>query len=293
MKNLIILVGILTIWGVSLAQGQDTILNVPINKTDSLKDISSLQIQTDFYYRDWEGLALDAGKDGNASSSVYFGLRQYLTISNASFPIDINTKDILFSVDLKFADEILDGVSPKFPIPNKSSSTVLFSQSNEGGWFDSQEWGFYFDYFDTTITTNLSDSRIKIYDIGEWNSIQILVKNSDLKVVIIINEIIVDEFDILEPISFKNDHSILIGHYSSEYLQAWVDNIRILTFDDYDEIITNINTINNSQTKDVLSISHYDLSGQRIDLDKLTRSTIYIKLTEFSDGTIERTKIIK
>jgi len=209
---------------------QDTLVYIPVNNTDSLKDVSSKNNQTRFYTNTYTGFLFENGKDGMDSSSVYFGVRQYVKINNTNLPLNTHEKDILFSISVRFEDE--DGYFPS------TEEARLFSQHLEFSQIPSHEFEMYFNYEDSTISTNMNQSRVKLKNIDQWNTVEVLVRNSNLTSTVLINGEAVNYFHNDTIVSFNNEYRTMVGIYP-RYIFGWVDNIKIISFDNYSLPITN------------------------------------------------------
>jgi hypothetical protein len=271
------------------ALAQEIILNIPINKTDSISDISISESQTAFYWGDFKK-SYSKGFDGTDSSAIQLGLRRYLDVFTNNFPSDTELKDFIISIDLKFdKDDVL-----KYDFPTSGSSTIIGATKN----WDSIEkevfWTFNINYLDTSIIDNFGLTNVKIPNIDSWNSFKFIVKNSDSTISLILNNELVSSKKLFTNLSLTSSSTLRIGAYNNRYLFAHIDNIKIELFDQLNDLVTFTTTPkNNFEPREIVRILYFDLSGKQHLEHELTTGKLYIKRILFSNGSLEINKIIK
>lgn len=289
--NKIIFTSLIIFFYLNSLYAQEILLDVPINRTDSISDVSIFESQTKFYWGDFKD-SYSTGIDETDSSAIQLGMRRYFDVFTDSFPSETESKDIIISIDLKFdRDDVMD-----FNFPTTRSS-VIIGASND--WYDSEQtiWAFSINYQDSSLTDNFGLTAIKIPDISNWNSFQFILKNSDSTISVMRNNQLVSSKKLSTSISLTATSALRVGAYppsNSEYLYAHIDNIKIKLFDQLNDIVTSSTVPNNNYvTLKIEEIFYFDLNGRKYLEHELTTGRIYIKQTLFSDGSVEVIKIMK
>jgi hypothetical protein len=265
---------------------QETILDIPINKKNSILDVSNYDNAINYYYGPFEE-RYSKGINNEDSSALKLGLRKFIEITPNNIPTNSSNKDIELSIDLKFGND----VDEQFEFPT-SGSTLIIGAVDENDYFSMSnlQWGFIFNYIDSTITDNFGITNIKVENINEWNTFTFNFNNSDSTINVSLNNSIISSQSIDSSISLSNESKFGIGQFLNEYLHTHIDNIKIVLkdFNDDSVITSSINITETIQEK-----VYYNLLGNKLDENQLRKGQVYIEKTLYKNGNTTTVKFLK
>ena len=262
---------------------QETILDIPINKMDSITDISGYENKIEYNFEN----RYSTGINHEDSSAIKLGVRRYIEITPNNIPDNTKNKDIEILIDLKFGND----VDELWEFPATGSTLIIGAVDNIYSFSKSKlNWGFIFNYDDSTLTDNFGITNVKIDNINEWNSYKFNFNNSDSTIKISLNNNLISTQKIDSLISLTNSSVIGIGKYLHRYLHAHIDNIKIvLNNSDSDNIITSKTDIRPSIQENIF----YNLQGNKLDETELIKGQIYIQKTLYLNGKTTTIKFLK
>ena len=130
---------------------QETILEIPINKMDSIADISGYENTVEYHWGPIKD-RYSKGIDHEDSSALRLGLRKYIEITPNEIPENTKNKNIEISIDLKFGND----VDEHFEFPTNHSTLIIGAADNNYSFSENTlQWGFIFNYNDFIVSTTL------------------------------------------------------------------------------------------------------------------------------------------